>query len=171
MRIRHHLNQKQIDHLFNAYIMPPFNYCPLVWMFCSKQAHNLINATHRKALCARYNTFNSSFDELLLKSNSLSIHNKNLQMLVVEIFKSLNHLNPEFMWNSFTLRPNLYNLRQGSSLIVPRARSTRALNSFDFRAALAWNHLPLYHKREDTLSKFVSSLKKHQIYRRCKNCL
>ena len=113
--------------------MSPFNYCPLVWMFCSKQAHNLINATHHKALCARLNTFMFTFNEMLLKSNSLQIHTKNLQLLVVEIFKSLNHLNPEFMWDSFTVRPNLYALRHRPSLIVPPARFTRALNFFDFR--------------------------------------
>ena len=171
MRIRSYLTQKQADFLFNAYLMSPFNYCPLVWMFCSKQAHNLLNATHHKALCAKLNTFTFTFDEMLLKSNSLPIHTKNLQLLVIEIFKSLNHLSPELMWNSFTIRPASYNLRHGSSLIVPRARSTRALNSFDFRAALAWNHLHSDQKREITLSGFRSSLKKHQIYCRCKNCV
>ena len=39
------------------------------------------------------------------------------------------------------MKPGLYNLRQGSSIVVPRATSTRATNSFDVRAALAWNHL------------------------------
>ena len=52
MRIRNFLTQNQADHLYMAYIMSSFNYCPLVWMFCSKMAHNLINKTHHKALCA-----------------------------------------------------------------------------------------------------------------------
>jgi len=57
LRIRNYLTQKQADLLYNSYIMSPFNYCPLVWMFCSRRAHNLINKTHHKALCAKQNTF------------------------------------------------------------------------------------------------------------------
>ena len=170
MRIRSYLTQRQADHLFNAYIMSPFNYCPLAWMFCDKRAHSLIRATQYKALCAKLNTFKSTFDEVLLKSNTINIHIKNLQLLVIEVFKSLNQLNPELMWNTFTLRDKSYNLRQGSSLIIPIARTSRALNSFDFRAALAWNHLPSNLKEENSLSEFKISLKSCCIYCKCKNC-
>ena len=27
-----------------------FNYCPLVWMFCSRTSNNMINRVHEKAL-------------------------------------------------------------------------------------------------------------------------
>jgi len=170
MRIRNFLTQNQADHLYMAYIMSSFNYCPLVWMFCSKMAHNLIDKTHHKALCARFNTFNSTFEELLMSSNSITVHTKNLQLLIIEIFKSLRHLNPEFMWDSFVLKPAVYSLRQGPSLNIPRARSARAINSLDFRAALAWNHLPADLKYETSLSKFKSKLKVQNIYCKCKNC-
>ena len=56
MRIRNYLNERQIDLLFFSHIMSTFNYCPLVWMFCSKQASNLLNATHKKALRVRLKT-------------------------------------------------------------------------------------------------------------------
>ena len=142
MRIRNYLTQYQADLLFSSFIMPPFNYFPLVWMFCSKQAENLINVTHHKALCVRFNSFSHTFDELLTKSNSSSIHTKNLQLLVGEVYKSLNRLSPEIAWDIFTPKQSRYNLRQGSSLIIPKARTTRGTNSFNFRAALAWNYLP-----------------------------
>ena len=171
MRIRRYLTQKQVDRLYTAHVMSPFNYCPLLWMFCSKQAHNLIDSTHRRALCAKLNTFTGTLDELLEKSNTISIHTKNLQLLLIEIFKLVNHLNPEFMWDSFIMKPDLYNLRQGSSIVVPCATSTRATNSFDVRAALAWNHLTSSIKSEITLTKFKSKIKKHPIYCRCKHCL
>ena len=158
MRIRNFLTQNQADFLHMAYIMSPFNYCPLVWMFCSKMAHNLIDKTHHKALCARFNNFSATFEELLLSSNSITVHTKNLQLLVVEIFKSLRHLNPEFMWDSFILKPEVYHLRQGQSLVIPHARSTRAINTLDFRAALAWNHLPSDLKHEKSLSKLRCNL-------------
>ena len=49
LRIRSYLNQKQTDLLLNSYILSAFNYCPLIWMFCSKTTHELI----RRALCAK----------------------------------------------------------------------------------------------------------------------
>ena len=170
LRIRSYLNQKQADLLYTPYVMSPFNYCPLVWMFCSKQAHNLIKATHHKALCAKENTFALSYDELILRSNSINIHTKNLQLMVIEVFKSLNHLNPEFMWDSFTLKNNCYDLRQGPSVLVPRAYTTKTLNFFQFRATLAWNHLPGKLKEMKTLSEFKTALKNQKIYCQCKNC-
>ena len=110
LRIRCYLTQNQADLLYSSHIMSPFNSCPLVWMFCCKRAHSLIDKTHHKALCAKLNTFAFTYDELLLRSNSISIHSKNLQLMVIEIFKSLNRLNPEFMWDCFILKDNLYNL-------------------------------------------------------------
>ena len=68
--------------------MSPFNYCPLVWMFCSKQGHNLLNKTHYKALRARLDDFSSSFVELLELTDSCDIHNTNLKLLMIELFKT-----------------------------------------------------------------------------------
>ena len=60
MRVRNFMTQKQADLLNFSYSMSPFNYCPLLWMFCSKQGHNLLKKTHSKALRARLDDFSSS---------------------------------------------------------------------------------------------------------------
>ena len=67
------MTQEQVDSLYTAHVMSPLNYCHLVWMFRSKQAHNLIDSTNRRALCGKLNIFTGTFDELLEKSNTLSI--------------------------------------------------------------------------------------------------
>ena len=171
MRIRNYLSQKQADLLFYSYIMSPFNYCPLVWMFCSKQANSLINATHLKALRARYNNFSSTFEELLEGSHSLTIHSKNLHLMLGEVYKTLNHLNPQIMWDSFRdTVTNKYNLRRGQNLRIPIARTTQATNSFDFRAAMAWNHLSAKIKAAPSLSEFIASIKNVSIHCECINC-
>ena len=36
--------------LSEAYIMSTFTSCPLIWMFCSKTANNLINKIHKHTL-------------------------------------------------------------------------------------------------------------------------
>ena len=171
MRIRNYLSQKQADLLFHSYIMSPFNYCPLVWIFCSRQANGLLNATHFKALRARYNDFFSTFEELLDMSNSLTTHNKNLRLMLCVVFKTVNRLNPEIMWDSFNMtKTNKYSLRRGQNLQVPLARTTRATNSFDFRAAMAWNHLAAKIKAMPSLKDFAASIKNVTVYCECIIC-
>ena len=49
-RIRNFLTDEQTKLLINAYILSPFNYCPLIWMFCGKRGSNLIEKCHHRAL-------------------------------------------------------------------------------------------------------------------------
>ena len=42
-----------------------------------------------------YNDDTSSFDELLRKDNSVSIHNRNIQKLAIEMYKAKNNLSPQ----------------------------------------------------------------------------
>ena len=172
LRIRNFLSQKQISVIFNAYIAPLFNYCPLIWMFCSKQAHDLIISNHRRALCAKTGLFGKSYEEILQASETTSIHSGNLMKLVVEVFKSLQRSNPEFMWNVFKMNSSPYSLRRGKILEVPRVKNNIGLNSFAFRAGMAWNELPARFKEKTDLKDFKSALKSYadQIYCQCKLC-
>ena len=151
--------------------MSPFNYCPLVWMFCSKKAFKLLNKTHHKALNARFGNYQTSLEDLLDFSESINIHTQHLRALALEIYKTVNRLNPEIMWDAFKVKaPNKYELRRGSTLNVPKARTTRAINSFDFRAAMAWNQLPLSLKLAKDESEFKTLLKSEKVYCKCVNC-
>ena len=60
--------------IFKASIISQFNYCPLVWIFHTKQLNNRINSLHKKALRVTYEDRNSSFSELLGLDKSVSIH-------------------------------------------------------------------------------------------------
>ena len=37
-------------NLFKAFVVSQFNYCPLVWMFHTKELNNWINSLHEKAI-------------------------------------------------------------------------------------------------------------------------
>ena len=150
--------------------MSSFIYCPLVWMFCTKKSHNLINSTHCRALRVKLNVTSNDLEKLLDMDNSASVHIRNLKVMVIEVFKTLNYLNPEIMWNTFTLKSQPYSLRQGVSLVIPSAKTSRGINSFDFRAVLAWNNLPSNLKSETSLHRFTTSLDKWSVYCKCKLC-
>ena len=158
LRIRSFLTQKSADILFNTFILPSFNYCPLVWMFCSKQAHNLLCNAHRRALCAKTGLFQNTYAEILKETNMKSIHAKNFENLMTEVYKSLHRLNPEIMWDVFSEKATRYKLRSGNTIDIPRAKSSAGINSIGFRASLAWNHLPAYVKSSTDLRIFKSAI-------------
>ena len=47
-----------------------------------------------------YNNYMATYDELVALDNKLKTHQRHLQFLATEIYKSKNKLNPIFMWNS-----------------------------------------------------------------------
>ena len=65
--------------LMKSFIESQFSYCPLIWMFRSRKMNRRINYIHYKALRIVYGDYTSSFDELLLKDNSVCIHHQNIQ--------------------------------------------------------------------------------------------
>ena len=78
-----------------AFITSQFNsYCPLMWMFHSRNLNNKINRIHKQALRLAYQN-NLSFSELLDLDNSVPVHQKNLQVLVTEICKVKNGIASE----------------------------------------------------------------------------
>ena len=80
-RISSLLDPEKKRLVFNAVIKSHFNYCPLIWMFDSRRSNNLINRIHETFLRTVYNDTNSTFQELLQRSRSVSIHLKNIQTL------------------------------------------------------------------------------------------
>ena len=79
-------------------------------MFHSRKLNNKINQTHEEALRLVYQN-NLSFSELLDLDNSVTVHQKNLQVLVTEIYKVKIAIAPEIMKDIFELQNSSYNLR------------------------------------------------------------
>ena len=102
----------------------------------------------------------SSFDDLLLHSNEVPIHQKQLRQLTTEICKRLTDLSPEFIKAVFTAKELPYNLRNGHMLNLPSAQTMYyGTNSIFFRARQVWNDLPLSIKQSQPLLEFKTNIK------------
>ena len=74
---------------------------------------------------------------------------------MVEIYKSMNHLNPEYMWDFFVKKDVPYNLRTKELCKLPSVSSQRyGINSLSFRGSLLWNALSDDLKLTTSLVKF-----------------
>ena len=82
--------------VMNAFFASHFNYCPLIWKFHSRNL-NKINRLHERCLQVIYNDKTSSSEQLLENDNSVSIHHRNIQTLVIEMYKVNNGLSLEIM--------------------------------------------------------------------------
>ena len=89
-RIRKFLPQEQTKSLSEAYVMTIFKYCPLIWVFCGKIENKSINKIQKHALRLIYDTEDGTFEDLLERDKSLTIHEDNLHKLLVEIYKSIH---------------------------------------------------------------------------------
>ena len=122
-RITPFMNISKSRILMNSFFNSQFNYCPLVWMFHSRSINNKINHLHERFLRITYNDFKSSFENLLEKDGTASIHVKNLQKLSTEIFKTSKKFCVSPMNELFHQKFNHYDLRNPYEFSIPKVNS------------------------------------------------
>ena len=116
-RMSHILNFSKLRLLIKSFVESQFAYCPLVWMFCSRTMNNKINKLRERALQILYKDDVSSFEELLGKDNSITIHERNIKLLSKEIYKVENDILPNALGEFLTKRNLKFNLRLLSVLL------------------------------------------------------
>ena len=103
-RISTLMSVKKRKLIINAFITSHFNYCPFIWMCHSRTMETQINRIHDRALKIIYGDNVSSFETLLKKSGSVTIHHRNLQLLATEIYKAFNNLSSSLMSDLFKIK-------------------------------------------------------------------
>ena len=103
-RISNYMNTDKLRVIMKAFINAQFGYCPLVWMFHSRILNNRINKIHERALRIVFRDKNATFNELLKRDGSVTIHERNIQILATEMFKAYNGISPRILRNVFPLK-------------------------------------------------------------------
>ena len=129
--------------LLKAFIESQFSYCPLVWMFHNRTLNNRINKLHERALRLVYKDSRLTFEGLLEKDDSVTIHHRNLQKLAIEIYKLLNNVSVPKMKHIFPLTTNPYNLRNKNPLYSTNVHSVyNGTETISFRGPKTWALVP-----------------------------
>ena len=71
----------------SSYITSQFSYCPLVWIIHNRKLNKKISQIHERALRIVYGDHKTKFLELLNLDKSVTIHQRNLEYLLIEIYK------------------------------------------------------------------------------------
>ena len=95
------------------------------------------NRLHRGTLRVLLHDYESTFEELLRKSCEYTMHTRNLQKLMLEVYKCLTSGNPSFLWDFFKRKPVNDNLRIKDLVQLPDTRTLRYRNdSLAFRGRI-----------------------------------
>ena len=84
-------------------------------MFCSRQTNSMINKIHGKAFRIVLNHHISDFETMFRNINGITIHHRNIQTLMIELFKIKYDLAPPIMLNRRTICYNFRNLQEVQS--------------------------------------------------------
>ena len=110
-----------------------FACCPLVWMFHDRVLNSKINHLQERSLKIVYIDSISSFDELLQKDHSFTIHDRNIECLAIELSKIKGNLSNEIISSVFSPRLIKYNLQIQSDFFRNSVNSSKyGLNSINF---------------------------------------
>ena len=113
-------------------------------MFYSQALNNKINRLHERCLLIIYNDKPSTFNELLEKDNSVSIHYKKIQALAIEIYKVANGVSPVIMNEIIQLKEEFhYNLRYTFKFVIPPIHSVyHGSESASYLRLKIWKLIP-----------------------------
>ena len=116
VRIIKNISINQAHLLMTSFTMSQFSYCPLIWMCYSRGINNEINKLHERGLRLVYSNKSSSFWELLERDNSVTIHERNIQVLLTEVFKVKSGAAPEITTEILNFKDYSYDLRKNNCL-------------------------------------------------------
>ena len=97
---------------------------------------------------------------LLKISQSISIHNKNLQVIATELYKVHNGLAPDIMNDIFKIRETTYNLRKEAAFSTRRVKSVQyGLETISILGPKIWDMLPKNIKDSESVEIFKLKVK------------
>ena len=154
-RIAQYINLAQRRSIMKAFTFSQCGHCPLIWMFYGIKMNNHINSLQERALKIIYRYYNVTFSELLSKDKSVTIHQRNLQLLATVIFKTKNKLNLKIMEEIFIFKNVDNNLRNNTFLKIDNLKivsyGTESLTNLGVKI---WNLPPNEYKERKSLSMF-----------------
>ena len=160
LRLSPYLDINKKKTMYTTMVKSQLNYCPLVWMFCPRSSSNLINKVQERVFRITYNDHLTDFKSLLSSHNEITIHQRNLQVLMTEIYKILNHIAPSIMLSLFEILKNTHNTRYFQVLSNKSRRTINyGLETICYRAPFLWANLPPEYKLANSLNIFKRKIK------------
>ena len=125
----------------------------MVLCFSTRELIRKIKNIQKHCLRIVLDDCESDYDVLPRKSGKVTMEIKQVRVLAIEIFKTVNNLNPNYMKDIFT--PKLYpKVRPNDILVKHHNTMTYGTKSLKTLGPKIWNQLPEDIKSETSYTKF-----------------
>ena len=128
--------------------------------------NNRINKLHERALRTVYKDENLTFEQLLQKDDSFTIHERNLQKLAVLMYQVKHKMCPQPVQDIFIQNINAPVLRTSDNdnleqWVLPKVRTVNyGIETLRYRGPVVWNLIPDEIKRSKSLESFKTEIGK-----------
>ena len=103
---------------------------------------NRIDQLHKRATRVLRYDYTATFEDLLEKSEEVTVHCSNLQKLMIEIYECTSYIGPAVLTEFFTTKEISYDLRIKNLPQIPKVKtSSYGQSSLSFRGSILWNTL------------------------------
>ena len=93
-----------------------------------------------QALKYVYNDFISSYAILRSKAKRPLLYVERLRVLILEVFKAINKIGPQYMYDMFKVKCNTHNLRLENTLVIPKYNTIKyGKQSISYQGCKVWN--------------------------------
>ena len=123
-------------------------------MFCSRQSNNITNKVHERGLRLTYRDKTKDFQQILREQNEITIHQRNLQVLMTEVYTIVNGITSPIMDSLFQFRYNTSNIRNFHELYTGNRKTVRYGTEIGtYRAPFLWANLHTKYKNAKSLDE------------------
>ena len=129
-------------------------------MLSSIRSYKKNNKTHERSLRLCHNGYILSYSELLTKQDFINIHIRNIQQLMLEIFKCLQVMSPPILNEIFRLRNISNTIRNPRDIDswLPKT-SYCGLENIACKEPQFWQQRPAKIKKSSSLANFKQNIK------------
>ena len=146
--------------IFRCFVLSHFNYCPIIWHFCSKQNTIKLERLQERGLRFVYNDYVSSYTDLLFRAGLPTLELGRLRNIATEMYKAINGHSPSYICNLIKERNSQYDFRQSQNVQIPRPNTTKyGKQSFRYFGSHLWNNLPIHIKQSNDVNSFKRLIK------------
>ena len=143
-------------------------------MFYSRKTNSRINKLHERVLRLVYSDYEPTFENLLTKDGSFTVHHYNIQTLAIELYKVYNNISQTIFGELFTRNNIGYYLRSKSDFVIPQTRTVlKGSNLIRYFGPFIWTLIPEELKNITSLKIFKKEIRrwkpKNCPYRICGN--
>ena len=147
-RLREIISLSSLEILYNALILPQFDYRINIWATCNHSSLELTTRIQRRAAQILTSNYNSSTLTLLMKLHWLTIIQRRDYFIALLVFKGLNKLAPPYIQELLILNSSIHNQQTRLStqigLHIPIPKISFFKLSFAYSAPKVWNSLPSF---------------------------